>query len=297
MRAAVSTRGSPDPMTGDRGFVYGATGPKFAALAVQSARTLRAACVDIPIDLWTDQRVPAGVFDRVHPTDAFFRPKFQALRDSRFARTYYLDADTIVLADISDAFELLRRFDIAAAHAENRNAPHAQRIWNEPVPPSFPQINGGVLGIRRSEATGAFLARIETVLREEGLSSDQPVMRELLWDGDLRLAILPVEYNFKLLPNAYTMSDTSPAPRLIHASRLHRRSSEDGTHLAWLSELHDDDLVEHFAQLIAADKALNPDTTAEVRALIKPPNRRKRGVLEKLGLKRQRTDWPFVPPS
>lgn len=283
-------------MGGDRGFVYGATGPKFTALAVQSARTLRAACPHIPIDMWTDRQVPDGVFDRVYPTGAFFRPKFQALRESRFPRTFYLDADTIVLADISDAFDLLERFDLAAAHAENRNAPHAQRIWNKPVPASFPQVNGGVLGIRQSDATRSLMTRIETALRDEDLSSDQPVMRELLWESDLRLAILPAEYNFKLLPVAYTLSDTSPAPRLIHASRLHRRSSDDGTRLAWLDELHDDELVAHLARLIEADKALNPGTEAQVRPLIKLPSKRRRGIAERLGLRRRPAQWPFRPP-
>ncbi len=207
-----------------RGFVFAASGAKFTKLTEQAARSLRASNPGFPIDIFTDETVDETLFDQVHPLhQSWFRPKFEALLRSRFDQTIYLDADLVVLADISDIFWLLDRFDIAAAHVQNRNAGFARRKWRQAIPNAFPQINGGVLGLRRTEATTAFLEACNTALKEENLPADQPVMRELLLDSDLRLAVLPPEYNMRKKDIAAFSNSNVPAPRILHSSDFHKK--------------------------------------------------------------------------
>ncbi|WP_372603023.1 putative nucleotide-diphospho-sugar transferase [Actibacterium sp.] len=213
-----------DPATDDRGFVFGASGEKYAALAVQAAQSLRTSNPGVAIDLYTDCPVPDGVFDQVHPLEkSWFRPKFEALLRSRFQRTIYLDVDLVVIADLSDAFWLLNRFDVSAAHVQNRNMPFATRTWRVPLPNSFPQINSGVMGVRKNERTKRFLTEANEALAEQGLTRDQPILRELLWLHDVSLAIMPEEYNWRKHERIYTSNWTVPAPRVLHSSRFHRK--------------------------------------------------------------------------
>lgn len=109
----------------------------------------------------------------------------------------FLDGDTWVVEDIEPAIELMDRFDIAAAHAPRR----ITREY-EDVPPSFPELNTGVLLIRRSHLMRQLLGSWLTAFladAEAGSvppSQDQPSLRRLLHHStDIRLAVLPPEYN------------------------------------------------------------------------------------------------------
>ena len=207
----------------DRGFVFAVSGAAYVALAVQAARSVRGTHPGIPIDIYTSDLVPEGVFDRVHPLETdWFRPKFEALARSRFARTLYLDADLVVLADMSDVFWLLNRFDIAAAQVQHANQDFARRVWRQAMPHAFPQVNSGVLGLRASDATRAFMRQVHDALHASGLNQDQPILREMLWSTDLRLAILPPEYNLRADERVWKSSWRDPAPRVLHSSRFHK---------------------------------------------------------------------------
>ena len=207
-----------------RGFVFAVSGESYVALAVNAARSLRTVCPDAAIDLYTD-RDPgvAGLFDRVHLLErSWFRPKFEALARSRFDRTIYLDADMIVIADPSDVFEVLDRFDIAAVHNQHRNSAHGLKTWKRPLPNAFPQINTGLLAVRRCEGVVRLVRGVEQALLDDpDLRIDQAPMRELLFDSDLRLAILPPEYNLMQVRQTETQSHKDTAPRILHLTRLH----------------------------------------------------------------------------
>ena len=180
------------------GYVFAASGAGHVKLAEAAARTLRRVAPAAQIDLFADGTPSdATVFDRVHALDrTWFRPKFEALRRSRFGRTIYLDSDIVVIADPSDIFDVLERFDIAAVHNQHRNSEHATQIWRREIPAAFPQVNGGLIGIRRSDAVLALIGQVEAALRADPkLKRDQVPLRELLFDSDLRIAILPPEYN------------------------------------------------------------------------------------------------------
>lgn len=238
-----------------RGFVFAASGARFTRLAEQAARSLRASNPGFAVDIFTDDEVEDGLFDQVHKLNqSWFRPKFEALLRSRFDQTVYLDADLVVLADVSDIFWLLDRFDIAAAHVQNRNAGFARRRWRREIPNAFPQINGGVLGIRRNAATTAFLDACNTAMNDENLPADQPVMRELLLDSELRLAVLPPEYNLRKKDIVAFSNSNVPAPRILHNSDFHRKMR--GMTPPSPTRIYGRAFMRHVRDLIATDRTL-----------------------------------------
>ncbi|QQA42449.1 putative nucleotide-diphospho-sugar transferase [Pelagovum pacificum] len=250
----------------DRGFVFAASGQSYTTCAVAAAKSLRRASPDLPIDIFTDSEVEDSVFDRVHPLrDSWFRPKLEALVRTRFARTVVLDSDIFVVADISDIFEVLTRFDVAAAQVQNRNQRFALKKWRRNMPNAFPQINSGVLGIRKSAATDALFTECQRRMQEEELPQDQPVLRELLFDSDLRLAILPPEYNARDVTLWRFGTSKIPAPRVLHRSAFHGRMTNGKVPTP--EALYGRRFMRHVERLVAADRHLTPGTTRHVSAL------------------------------
>ncbi|MDO6680823.1 putative nucleotide-diphospho-sugar transferase [Oceanobacter sp. 5_MG-2023] len=212
------------------GFVYAATGDiGYTQLAIRSARSLKAQCPDYPIDLFTDQPCDDDVFDQVHVyEDSWFRAKIDALQDSRFEKTVYIDADTFVIDDISDVFFILDRFDIAAVHDQARASHHGQRIHKLSFPESFPALNSGVVGIRKTEETTAFLNTWKRLMQETGSNADQPLFRELIWLSNLHVHILPTEYNVMHLHWLRITNQARGFPKIIHSPSLHHFIDKDG---------------------------------------------------------------------
>ena len=209
-------------MTQDRGVLFAATGPLFTEMAVKAAQSVRAHCPDLPIDLVTDTDPPEGVFDEVRRLPGYERfPKIPALRSTRFERTLYLDSDIRVVADLGDVFDLLDRFDLAAAHDPMRNSSKAVVTWRKALPNAFPQFNAGVLAYRRSPGLDTLLAEWEAGVADLATGKDQPVLRELLWERtDLRVAVLPPEYNLWDLAQLSALHPLHAAPRLLHSWRF-----------------------------------------------------------------------------
>ena len=218
------------------GFVFAATGESYTGLARRAARNLRQVMPQAKIDLFTDQAVEDTVFDRIHPvTPGFFRPKMEAMANSRFERTVYLDTDVIALADVSELFTVLDRYDIAAAHMAYLNSILAS--GDQGIPDSFPQLNAGVIAWKRSEQMRALLLEWSRLMHETGASFDQPILRRLLWQSDLRLAVLPMEYNFKCMTFLEVLDSRHRAPRLMHFSELNQTDKWRGEGAYTLDEL------------------------------------------------------------
>ena len=252
----------------ERGYVFAATGEGYTALAARAAETLRAAAPNAAIDLYTDRLDAGGPFDAVHRLDdAFFRPKFEALLRSRFHRSVYLDADVWVVADPSDVFDLLDRFDLALAHDPYRATEHATTPWRRPLPAAFPQYNSGVIGARRSPATEALWRAVVAGVRG-GVARDQGVLRECLWESDLRIATLPEEYNLMGLRALNVMSSDTAAPRVIHSPRLHATFRRNRAAVRTLSDLLGPRAAAQVGRLVASDLTLGGDGR-RVRPLIR----------------------------
>ena len=245
------------------GFIFATSGAGYTDLARRAAATLKACCPTYPIDLFTDQEVSDPVFDRIVPLDwIWFRPKIEALRRSRFRKTIYLDADLYVLADISDIFAVLNNFDFAAAHDLSMNAVPNRRIWRETLPLAFPQVNAGLIGLKRSSATARLLDQWRAAMIESAAITDQPILRELLFHSKLRIAILPAFYNLMEFDLARVWTSMFPAPRVIHHYRLHQHLEQAGPEIKSLEALVGGELLGHFAKLAAADHLLSPNNSA-----------------------------------
>lgn len=208
-----------------RGVVFVATGAaKYIALAERAAISVRRHCPGLPVDLFTDAPRDPGPFDRVHVLDdPWFRSKIDGLLRSRFARTLYMDADMLVLADMRDIFDVLDRFDVALAQDWLRNSALHHTFWRKPLPPAFPMFNGGLIAVRRSAATTAFLEAWKAAVRASGGGRDQISLRELLWDSELRIATLPEEYNLLAIADVRHRTADDAAPRILHSPAFHRQ--------------------------------------------------------------------------
>lgn len=205
------------------GVVMVATGESYLTMACNAAESVKRHTPSLPIHLYTDTDVVAQCFDHVTRLDQpWRRSKIDAMISAPFERNLFLDADLFVVADISDVFKLLDRFDIALAHDQERNSPHGRATWRMGLPACFPQFNSGVVAYRRSEAVLAVMRAWRAAVRDGDLQRDQGALRELLWNSDLRIATLPPEYNLADLSSILRLSGASLAPRIIHHYAIHR---------------------------------------------------------------------------
>jgi hypothetical protein len=239
------------------GVVFAATGDGYRRLAARAAETVRRHCPGLPIDLYTDLPGETNVFDRVEVlADPWHRARIDAMAMSRFDRTLMLDADLVVLADLRDVFELLDRFEIALAHDPNRNKPMAVEFRRMAVPAAFPQFNGGVIAYQGSDRVRSFLRAWARVVREENMKRDQPALRELLWESDLRIATLPEEYNLVNVGVLRAWKRSQTAPRIIHHYRFHEGFTKGRREVATLADLLGPMTAARLPLMLAGDRTL-----------------------------------------
>lgn len=101
-----------------RGVLYYAAGERFAKEALVSAKSVKRHMPDLPTAIVTDQPVPEALFDlrlSLAPDVSIKRQKMHALQHSPFEQTLYLDTDTYVADAIWEVFDLLERYELAAA--------------------------------------------------------------------------------------------------------------------------------------------------------------------------------------
>lgn len=237
------------------GVIYVASGRDYRDLAVASARSLRAVSPGLAVDLYTDapEAVPAGLFDRVHRIERPEpRSKLSCMAETRFERTLFLDADTLVMNPLGDLFELLDRFDCAMAHDVRRASDLVQEGLTARTPYAFPQLNSGVLLYRRSPAMLAFLAEWLRRFKAAGLSRDQIVLKDLLWESDIRFYVLPPEFNLRRVTMLDAWEPLDAVPTILHSHRLMDHMRGVGPRIA------------DPAVLVAAERAAHAAEWAEV---------------------------------
>lgn len=173
--------------------VYCAVGEqRFIQEVLISARSVRSTNPDCRIVCFTDRSdLKSEVFDEVRQLTVGGDPKVDklvAIRDAPADRFVFLDTDTLVLGSLSPLFDLLDKFDFAAA-IENRRNYHRDPDMCR----AFPELNTGVLAVRRGAWLRDFCDRWIEQTRTERF--DQPSFRRLLWASDLRYYALSPEWN------------------------------------------------------------------------------------------------------
>jgi hypothetical protein len=210
------------------GIVYIVSGEFHTAAASQSAISVRTTNPELDIDIFTDVAADENLFDKVHkiPT-GHMRSKVDWLPKSRFEKTLYLDSDTRVVDDITPLAELLDRFDIALAHGHQRHGARQNIFWNESIPASFPQINGGVILYSGRPNVRAFLEHWSRSYHKAGFKWDQITLREIMWKSDLRLYILPPEYNVRYEKYLEIWTEEEATPKILHFARFYEELEAD----------------------------------------------------------------------
>jgi len=204
----------------ERGIIYIASGAPFVRDAERSARTAKKQHPDLPIALFSDVPSSDPAIDIwVEVKDPHRRSKLDYLAQSPFEKTLYLDADTRVIASITEPFGLLDRYDLAGCHVENRHpvSSATARLTTSDVDPAFTGFNGGVLYYRLNDRMRVFLARWAEGYKAENAKFDQPILRRLMWQmPEIAVIAIPPEYNVRTLRGLMFRSANESQARLLH---------------------------------------------------------------------------------
>jgi len=214
----LGNKASNITMDNQRGALYLASGERYKEEATLSAKSLREYHPDLPVTIFTDQEeVDTSVFDNVvqlsnpinNPGDSILSSKHLP-----YERTLYLDADTFVCGDISEIFELLDAFDVAAGHEVGRSWWNRNRyIQNDiDLPESFPEYNTGVIAYRDNDPVKELFDSWNRVYKKVGGELNQPAFRVASYRSDAEFATLPPEYNFM----THTVGFASGPVKILH---------------------------------------------------------------------------------
>lgn len=215
----------------NKGITYIAFGKKYISEAIHSAKSVKLHNPDLSICIFTDCEIKSPYFDSITVIKpSHRRPKVDYLFQSPYEYTLYLDSDTEVLSDISQIFDVLEKFDLAAAYDHNRKRTRPSTLIPayDAIPYTFPEFNSGVLAFRKTEETQRFFHSWQEHFyryQEESHGLDQPSFRIALWNSNLRLHVLPFEFNVrdqKLLHRLDKTERDFLSPRIFHWHGLDR---------------------------------------------------------------------------
>jgi Nucleotide-diphospho-sugar transferase len=211
------------------GVIFVAAGAPYVLAANRAAKSVREHSPLVGIDLFTNlPDLAADIFDQVRPLEGpHRRSKVDCLHQTRFERTLYLDTDVRLVADIAEMFKTLDRFDIALAHAHARNRDQTQQMWRIDIPRAFPQMNSGVILFKSTTPVLAFLRAWQQAYHSAGFRKDQVTLRELLWCSDLRLHILPPEYNIRYERYLSFWDPKEAVPQILHLAKFHAQAGPE----------------------------------------------------------------------
>ncbi|ABK45475.1 hypothetical protein Mmc1_2984 [Magnetococcus marinus MC-1] len=204
--------------TCQRTILYAATGEAYRQEALNSARSLRPHLQNARVVLFSDAPLESALFDQVvvleQPSFGFM-DKISAMLQAPGDEVLFLDSDTHVAGSVEGLFSLLRRVDLAAAHAPGRLS-HLFEVQDRScrfglvlpgVPSSFPEFNTGVILYRKTPAMHALLQQWRQIYQEQlafvgqtyGGLHDQPSFRQAVWQSDLHYHVLTPEDNFRYI--------------------------------------------------------------------------------------------------
>lgn len=186
-------------MDTSRGILYAASGRQHSAEAIVSARSAQKAMPEVPRILFTDKaEYGDDCFDEVRIIEEphySYKDKILPLKLTPFELTVFLDSDTYVAAPFPEVFDILDRFELAAAHHPWRLGPDAD------CPDAFTDLNTGMIAYQKSERINTFidewLAEHEALIKIRSNAGDQSTFRKVVYrTRDLQFYALTMEYNF-----------------------------------------------------------------------------------------------------
>lgn len=175
--------------------LYIASGSKYIDEAIISAKSVKLN-TDLSTTIVSDRSVDQTCFDMVIEADDFqyhYGDSVLQIPELPYQKTLLLDTDTVVSDDITEVFELMNQFDIAASTIAD-----SEFSLSSSVPDCFPEYNTGVVLFKKNKQTRNFINEWKSVYRtylDDGVRMNQPSFREVLYKSSLRVATLPTEYN------------------------------------------------------------------------------------------------------
>lgn len=187
----------------ERGILYIVFNESFVKEMLNSARSVRIHNPDLKICVMSNFEFESDDVDyyiKIKPNH--IRAKVDFICHSPFKETLYLDSDTIINKNIEDTFDVLKKFDIAGIHDfARKREKYAKKIPKyDAIPYSFSEINGGVMCWKHNDATRVFFSMWQALFYEYFHITngwDQVSLRIALWESDVRLIHLPIEYNVR----------------------------------------------------------------------------------------------------
>lgn len=196
------------------GVLYLAIGLEHYNEAVLSLSTVKYHMPDTPAAIVTNIQGDA-MFDiviEVQKDEYDPLDKIEAISNSPFYSTIFLDSDTYLCTPIHQVFDILDHFDVAATMQANR----INHRTGREVPRIFPEVNSGFLAYRNSKPGSSLMAEwIESYHNAPNTQGDMGALREALFYSDARLCILPPEFNLHIPSRAILGPD---AVRVLHGA-------------------------------------------------------------------------------
>jgi hypothetical protein len=194
---------------GEMLFFYVATGSRYVEEARQSAASCRRHMKSSRVVLLTPDDCDVGEFDEIIPFGSGIADPHElkvagisAFCEQERSSAVFLDSDTFIVGEVSELGTILERFDLAAAHAPIRlqsNLRPAMGTLLTGAPPSYPELNTGVIAFRCNQTVREAFSAWLTLYRIHAATNlprrDQPSFREVTYQSSMRLATLPPEYN------------------------------------------------------------------------------------------------------
>jgi hypothetical protein len=225
------------------GVIYTAIGAKYIEQAKLSAKSIKNFCPELSISVYTDnlEQAKCDFFDEVILVEKINSPKHQRMLDrllnwskSPYDYTLALDTDTYILDDIQELFAVLEKFDLAICHGHNR----VKRYWRtildnislDSIPYAFAPVQGGLFLYKKSDQVEKFLQDLILLYKQKQVIDDQVSIRELIWQSNLRVYILPPEYDFNSIEDLkrWAKFDFIEArPKIFHYTRHKRDDIEN----------------------------------------------------------------------
>ena len=181
---------------------------KYTRLAVRSAESVKAQMPYLQTTIFTDFNIKKyECFDNVFHVEKRFKDiwvyKYDCLLKSPYERTLHLDADTYMCDKIPEVFQALDRFDLVTTLS-----PH-YGLGREPqkVARCFPEIAGGFLAWKKNAKMEKLWTDMKRLVpTRPKFRADEPVLRKVLYESDVRYAIIPWEYHCIYLTPGYLWS-------------------------------------------------------------------------------------------
>lgn len=215
-------------MIEDRGVLYIAFGENFIKEALISAESVKIHNPDLSITIFSDKKISSEFINNsivIEPKH--IRAKVDFIDQTPYEKTLFLDSDTVIVSSIIEEFSLLDKFDLAICHDLARKRDYISSVISEyqDIPYSFSEVNPGVIFFKKNENTLDFFNRWKKLFYQhhEKWPFEQPTFRIALWQTNLKLYILPSEFNLrskdnlkKVKKNKSILGKTHLEPRIYH---------------------------------------------------------------------------------